>query len=68
MNGWWLRATGAEDSVRPRRLIGRFWAALNFTVRPPLGVALCQMISPTGSLLRDTDGVGDHPRRGKAGW
>ena len=27
VNGWWLRATGAEDSVRPWRLIGRFWAA-----------------------------------------
>jgi hypothetical protein len=22
-----VRAAGAEDSVRPRRLIGRFWAA-----------------------------------------
>jgi uncharacterized protein YegJ (DUF2314 family) len=33
VNLWWLRAAGAEDSVRPRRLIGRFWAALNFTVR-----------------------------------
>ena len=27
MNGLSVRATGAEDSVRQRRLIGRFWAA-----------------------------------------
>jgi hypothetical protein len=27
VNGFCVRATGAEDSVRPRRLIGRFWAA-----------------------------------------
>ena len=27
MQGVWLRAAGAEDIVRPRRLIGRFWAA-----------------------------------------
>jgi hypothetical protein len=26
MNGRWLRAAGAEEIVRPRRLIGRFWA------------------------------------------
>jgi len=33
VNGFWLRAADAEEIVRPRRLIGRFWAALNFTVR-----------------------------------
>jgi hypothetical protein len=38
VNGGWLRAAGAEEIVRPRRLIGRFWAALNFTVRPLLEV------------------------------
>jgi len=27
VQGVWLRAAGAEDIVRPRRLIGRFWAA-----------------------------------------
>jgi hypothetical protein len=27
VNGFWLRAAGAEEIVRPRRLIGRFWAA-----------------------------------------
>ena len=27
MNALWLRAAGAEDMVRPRRLIGRFWEA-----------------------------------------
>ena len=27
MNGLCVRATGAEDSLRPWRLIGRFWAA-----------------------------------------
>ena len=27
MNGLWLRATGAEDIFRPRRLLGRFRAA-----------------------------------------
>ena len=27
MNGGWFRAAGAEEIVRPRRLIGRFWAA-----------------------------------------
>jgi hypothetical protein len=27
VNGEWLRAAGAEEIVRPRRLIGRFWAA-----------------------------------------
>ena len=27
MNVLWLRAAGAEEIVRPRRLIGRFWAA-----------------------------------------
>jgi hypothetical protein len=33
VSGRWLRAAGAEEIMRPRRLIGRFWAALNFTVR-----------------------------------
>jgi hypothetical protein len=33
VNGPWLSAAGAEEIVRPRRLIVRFWAALNFTVR-----------------------------------
>ena len=27
MNGLWLRAGDAEEIVRPRCLIGRFWAA-----------------------------------------
>jgi len=27
VNVLWLRAAGAEEIVRPRRLIGRFWAA-----------------------------------------
>jgi hypothetical protein len=27
VNGLRFRAAGAEDSVRPRRLIERFWAA-----------------------------------------
>jgi hypothetical protein len=27
VNGGWSRAAGAEEIVRPRRLIGRFWAA-----------------------------------------
>jgi hypothetical protein len=30
VNGGWLRAAGAEEIVRPRRLMGR---PLNFTVR-----------------------------------
>jgi hypothetical protein len=33
VNGAWFRAAGAAEIVRPRRLIGRFWGALNFTVR-----------------------------------
>jgi hypothetical protein len=33
VNGLRVRATGAEDIVRPWRLIGRSWAPLNFTVR-----------------------------------
>jgi len=34
VNGICVRAAGAEEIVRPRRSIGRFWAAaLNFTVR-----------------------------------
>jgi hypothetical protein len=33
VNGLCVRAAGAKEIVRPRRLIGRFWAALNFTVR-----------------------------------
>jgi len=27
VNGKWLRAAGAGEGVRPRRLIRRFWAA-----------------------------------------
>jgi hypothetical protein len=27
VNGWWIRAAGAEEIVCPRRLIGRLWAA-----------------------------------------
>jgi hypothetical protein len=33
VNGWWLGAAGAKDSVRPRRLIGASGRPLNFTVR-----------------------------------
>jgi len=40
VNGWWLRAAGAEEIVRPRRLIERFWAALNFAVGQRLGRSL----------------------------
>ena len=36
MNGGWVRAAGAGEIVRPRRLLERFWAALNFTVRRSL--------------------------------
>lgn len=36
MNGWWSRAAGAGRQCAPRALIGRSWAALDFTVRPPL--------------------------------
>ena len=27
MNGFYVRAAGAEEIVRPQRFIGRFWAA-----------------------------------------
>jgi hypothetical protein len=33
VNALCVGAAGAEEIVHPRRLIGRFWAALNFTVR-----------------------------------
>jgi hypothetical protein len=33
VNGQWLSAAAAEEIVRPRRLIRRFWRPLNFTVR-----------------------------------
>ena len=32
MSGGWLRASGAEEIVRPRRLIGASGRPLNFTV------------------------------------
>ena len=34
MNGWWSRVAGAERQCAPAAHGGRFWAALNFTVRP----------------------------------
>jgi hypothetical protein len=33
VKGWWLRATGAEDIVRPWRFIERFW---NLPVQEPV--------------------------------
>jgi hypothetical protein len=42
VNGLWLRAAGAEDSMRPRRLVGASGRPLNFTVRAHLwNVATC---------------------------
>ena len=37
MNGGWIRAAGAGEIVRSRRLIGRFWAAPSTS---PLGGGL----------------------------
>jgi hypothetical protein len=34
VNGGWLRAAGAEEIVRLRRLLGASGRPLNFTVRP----------------------------------
>jgi len=35
VNGWWLRAAGAEEIVCPRRSMGASGRPLNFTVRRP---------------------------------
>jgi hypothetical protein len=35
VNGLWFRAAGAEEIVRPRRLMGASGRPLNFTVRWP---------------------------------